>query len=92
MKWKRGEPLNYHDQHNILYLYLDIRLFSRGVLIWVQCSAAQRSVLDQIKLTKTETKIKPYLSFCLRINITRTLSQSYTHMDGLRRNKNSQRQ
>ena len=33
--------------------------------------ALQRSVLDQIKLT--ETKIKPYLSFCLRINITRTL-------------------
>ena len=54
--------------------------------------ALQRSVLDQIKLTKTETKIKPYLSFCLRINITRTLRQSSAHMGGLRRNKNNQRQ
>ena len=52
--------------------------------------AKQRSVLDQIKLT--ETKIKPYLSFCLRINITPTLRQSSAHMGGLRRNKNNQRQ
>ena len=50
MKWKRGEPLNYHDQYNILYLYLDIRLFSRGVLIWVHC--AQQSSRKLVLGTK----------------------------------------